>query len=397
MLQKKICKIHIPVVHTRFAAPTSQGYIQGPSRQVVHGDHLEARDRSQVQSHSGVRHFKNGISTVSQWTGSEHKEMEKICPRLISAGAHPEMVKAVRGLIDFAYFASLQSDTSETLLGLRNTFDTFHAHKQIFIELGASISPKFTPSTTGTRHCKCPTRPAYDRYIKEEITTAFSLKRRSKTHTSPHLRNELHLLLTMFKEQEGAAVHQFARGTQRLEGGKLQEWLDRSMCLGAFLEELNRPHDIPAETSSPEPAPIHEDSSSDSDSEHNSSPPLSPRSSSPFHSHSTRPPSSSSTGSTRSEQAYASITRSGERFIDPNEPDDDDEDLSNSKLSSGSYTTAYVDQTTGTLEYDEEVELDDPEGTAEDQQDGEDDEDELEEEDGSAYFHSDREVESDMD
>ncbi|KAJ7831784.1 hypothetical protein B0H14DRAFT_3872142 [Mycena olivaceomarginata] len=59
------------------------------------------------------------------------------------------------------------------------------------------------------------------------------------------------------------------------------------------------------------------------------------------------PPSSSSTGSTRSEQAYASITRSGEHFIDPNEPDDDDEDLSNSKLSSGSYTTAYVDQTTG--------------------------------------------------
>ncbi|KAJ7302209.1 hypothetical protein DFH08DRAFT_978069 [Mycena albidolilacea] len=143
---------------------------------------------------------------------------------------------------------------------------------------------------------------------------------------------------------------------------------------------------------------MHEDSSSDSDSEHNSSPPLSPRSSSPFHSHSTRPPSSRSTGSTRSAQAHTSITRSGKRFIDPNEPDDDEEDLSTSKLSSGSYTTAYVDQTTGTLEYDEEVEQDDPEGAAEDQQDDdEDDEDKLEEEDGSAYFHSDREIESDMD
>ncbi|KAJ6465324.1 hypothetical protein C8R45DRAFT_799465, partial [Mycena sanguinolenta] len=89
-----------------------------------------------MPSHPGVRHFKNGISTVSQWTGSEHKEMEKVFLGLIAAGAHPEMVKAVRGLIDFAYFASLQSHTSDTLLGLRNALDTFHAHKQIFIELG---------------------------------------------------------------------------------------------------------------------------------------------------------------------------------------------------------------------------------------------------------------------
>ncbi|KAF7333569.1 hypothetical protein MSAN_02415900 [Mycena sanguinolenta] len=98
---------------------------------------LEVDERFKAMpSHPGVRHFKNGISTVSQWTGSEHKEMEKVFLGLISAGAHPEMVKAVRGLIDFAYFASLQSHTSDTLLGLRNALDTFHAHKNIFIELG---------------------------------------------------------------------------------------------------------------------------------------------------------------------------------------------------------------------------------------------------------------------
>ncbi|KAJ7436127.1 hypothetical protein FB451DRAFT_1344679 [Mycena latifolia] len=98
---------------------------------------LEVDERFKAMPHHpGVRHFKNGISTVSQWTGSEHKEMEKVFLGLIAAGAHPEMVKAARGLIDFAYFASLQSHTSETLLGLRNALDTFHAHKKIFIELG---------------------------------------------------------------------------------------------------------------------------------------------------------------------------------------------------------------------------------------------------------------------
>ncbi|KAJ7801016.1 hypothetical protein B0H14DRAFT_3092502 [Mycena olivaceomarginata] len=74
-------------------------------------------------AHPGVRHFKNGISTVSQWTGMEHKEMEKVFLGLIAAGAHPEMVKAVRGLIDFVYFASLQSHTSATLMGLQTALD----------------------------------------------------------------------------------------------------------------------------------------------------------------------------------------------------------------------------------------------------------------------------------
>ncbi|KAJ7106620.1 hypothetical protein C8R44DRAFT_834329 [Mycena epipterygia] len=98
---------------------------------------LEVDERFKAMpDHPGVRHFKNGISMVSQWTGTEHKEMEKVFLGLIAAGADTEMVKAVRGVIDFAYFASLQSHTSKTLLALRDALDTFHAHKQIFIDLG---------------------------------------------------------------------------------------------------------------------------------------------------------------------------------------------------------------------------------------------------------------------
>ncbi|KAJ7743569.1 hypothetical protein B0H16DRAFT_1859525 [Mycena metata] len=89
----------------------------------------------EMPDHPGVRHFKDGISTVSQWTGTEHKEMEKVFLGLIAAGAEPEMVTAVRGLMDFAYFASLQSHTSKTLLGLRESLNTFHENKQIFIDL----------------------------------------------------------------------------------------------------------------------------------------------------------------------------------------------------------------------------------------------------------------------
>ncbi|KAJ7934044.1 hypothetical protein B0H13DRAFT_1591831 [Mycena leptocephala] len=59
----------------------------------------------------------------------------KTIVRRQTAGAHPQMVMAVRGLIDFAYFASLQSHTSTTLDTMQNSLNTFHANKQIFIDL----------------------------------------------------------------------------------------------------------------------------------------------------------------------------------------------------------------------------------------------------------------------
>ncbi|KAI0755864.1 hypothetical protein BC629DRAFT_1584640 [Irpex lacteus] len=86
---------------------------------------------------TGLRHFKNGISHVSQWTGHEHKEMEKIFVALIAGGVPDEVLIAVRALVDFIFTASLQSHTTLTLLALRTALDTFHTHKQSFINYHA--------------------------------------------------------------------------------------------------------------------------------------------------------------------------------------------------------------------------------------------------------------------
>ena len=52
-------------------------------------------------------------------------------------GNSDERIKvAVRALIDFAYYASLHSHTSQTLAGLRKALEDFHANKDAFIELG---------------------------------------------------------------------------------------------------------------------------------------------------------------------------------------------------------------------------------------------------------------------
>ncbi|KAF8232602.1 hypothetical protein L208DRAFT_1377576 [Tricholoma matsutake] len=63
--------------------------------------------------------------------------------------------------------------------------------------------------------------------IKEEIKNTFDLKAQGKTHTSPHLHDELRLLLTLYKEENlhlfcmgqtlgHAAVNQFDEGYNRL-------------------------------------------------------------------------------------------------------------------------------------------------------------------------------------
>ncbi|KAF7328215.1 hypothetical protein MVEN_02561200 [Mycena venus] len=110
----------------------------------------------EMPDHHGVCHFKNGITSVSQWTGTEHKEMEKVFLGLIGAGAHPQMVAAVRGLIDFAYFVSLESHTSITLAGMRDALNTFHANKQIFIELKGCSNHFNIPKIHSLDHYETP-------------------------------------------------------------------------------------------------------------------------------------------------------------------------------------------------------------------------------------------------
>ncbi|QRV92732.1 hypothetical protein RhiJN_20750 [Ceratobasidium sp. AG-Ba] len=89
-----------------------------------------------MPDYQGLRHFKNGISSVSQWTGRELKEMTKVLLPAISH-ANPRVVRAARSLLDFVYLSHLSSMTSEDLGALEDALQTFHNHKDVFAELGA--------------------------------------------------------------------------------------------------------------------------------------------------------------------------------------------------------------------------------------------------------------------
>jgi hypothetical protein len=96
---------------------------------------IDTRFRA-MSTHPYLRHFKKGISLISQWTGKEHKEMQKVFLGVLAGIAPPRLLAAARGLLDFIYYAQYQSHTTVTLQRMQEALDLFHANKDVFIDEG---------------------------------------------------------------------------------------------------------------------------------------------------------------------------------------------------------------------------------------------------------------------
>lgn len=91
-----------------------------------------------------LHHFKRGISTVSQWTMTEHKQMEKLfLGFLVGRNASDEVVLASRGLMEFIYLAQLHRHTRTTIQMIRDCWKDFHAYKDAFINEGGRMLDHF--------------------------------------------------------------------------------------------------------------------------------------------------------------------------------------------------------------------------------------------------------------
>ncbi|KDQ27337.1 hypothetical protein PLEOSDRAFT_51277 [Pleurotus ostreatus PC15] len=102
---------------------------------IIGADELDARFKAMPDA-PALRHFKKGISGISQWTGKEHKEMQKVFVGVMVGAVNNEVLTVVRALVDFIYYAQFQSHTTTSLHALQVSLECFHKHKDIFIELG---------------------------------------------------------------------------------------------------------------------------------------------------------------------------------------------------------------------------------------------------------------------
>jgi hypothetical protein len=106
---------------------------------------LDQRIRCLPLAH-GVRHFKNGLSALSQISGSERKNMAKILLGCL-VGSMPKIaLQAVTALLDFIYIAQYPTHDSVTLGYLDDALERFHKHRHYFLDVGVRNDfniPKF--------------------------------------------------------------------------------------------------------------------------------------------------------------------------------------------------------------------------------------------------------------
>jgi hypothetical protein len=109
--------------------------------EAVGADEVDARCRRLPPNHN-LCSFTKGISTLSHVTGQEHNQMCRILlalvidVQLLGGLSNARLIRAVRALIDFMFYAQYPVHTGETLELLEDALSCFHDNKSIFIDLG---------------------------------------------------------------------------------------------------------------------------------------------------------------------------------------------------------------------------------------------------------------------
>ena len=89
---------------------------------------------------ANLQHFKKGISMISQWTGTEYKNMEKVFLGVLAGQVEPGLICVVRATLDFIYYAHFESHTIDSLRKLEEAWISFHDNLHYFSDEGVRKS-----------------------------------------------------------------------------------------------------------------------------------------------------------------------------------------------------------------------------------------------------------------
>lgn len=107
-------------------------------------DDLDARFMAQPH-HVGFRNFGGGISKISQWSGRENRDLERNILTVIAGheSVTPQIMKAVRALLDFIFKAQFPMHSDATLESMKEDLRIFWANVGAFHDNGARIIEHF--------------------------------------------------------------------------------------------------------------------------------------------------------------------------------------------------------------------------------------------------------------
>ena len=92
---------------------------------------------SVLHQHTGYRHFKEGISSLKQVTGREHRDVQRYIVPMSADVLPPKFMIAIRSLLDFRYFAQSPFIDSNTCAKISQSLLKFHDNKQAILDSGA--------------------------------------------------------------------------------------------------------------------------------------------------------------------------------------------------------------------------------------------------------------------
>ena len=100
----------------------------------------------------GFRHFSQGISKISQWSGREHKDLQCVFLGACLGAVPSAAIKAIRAELDFIYTAQWKSLTTSDLQNMKEYNAIYHENKSIFWDLGGRKTEGYDIPKLHNRH-----------------------------------------------------------------------------------------------------------------------------------------------------------------------------------------------------------------------------------------------------
>uniref|UniRef100_D8PN10 Uncharacterized protein n=1 Tax=Schizophyllum commune (strain H4-8 / FGSC 9210) TaxID=578458 RepID=D8PN10_SCHCM len=95
-------------------------------------EELDRRLRTLPPSFGG-RHFENGISALSQVTGTDRKHVARALLGCLVGVMPPRGIRACRGVLDFMYYAQYKSHDDASLDEMQRALDMWESNKMFFV------------------------------------------------------------------------------------------------------------------------------------------------------------------------------------------------------------------------------------------------------------------------